>query len=858
MTETLSDMPPRESISFNAGDVSPVRMWKTNPLLRRKPSRRQKAGAVYSALGGGAAASDMFSYPRSLDCVVCHRLLGSQEAKWRTGMCNNCWDTTSKLCKMCNQTLPLKMLQWKTELCKTCYNGCEKECAICRIDLANGQLHWGTGICDKCYNQCERVCKLCQKPLEAGQLRWNSGLCDPCYNSCQKTCKICHLQIKVKQVRWNTGICNACYDDCQKTCTSCSASIPLGSMHYRTGLCDGCYDSRRKLCTKCNERLTIQNIQRGNGMCDNCFDANKKNSCKMCKKSLEEQPQHWGTGLCNSCYDDCQKDCKLCVVAIPFGQLHWASGLCDICYNGCEKECRRCKGRLPLGQVHWGTGLCDGCFDNSEKTCRNCKCRIAFGELNWGTGWCNACYDSNCAAEPRRGINMGVRAVIGAQLVFYLAPSLLQPNLFLQIKEKGYVPSAATVYAAVLTTASVVAMLLPAPLGLWAECQGERQVYVGVSLCAVFAAAILLTSPPAAILAMAWAVLNGPPAVRGVRAAYFAKHVPPEDLSWAGQMASSVGLIGGFLGPFGSMLAERWFGDGSDGAWCDGFTGSALFALASSMACTLALAVWLPGKSRRGPGSGMRKAEFFEECERCSKELHENEKKWSTALCDRCWDNYAGDNYSFKSFRWKLLLRWCSIASLLEFSMNAGILATFQPVVVNHFSWGSTTIASVTVMGTGLSVVISLAMTRFRLQPQWQTLAASLLYLLGVVIFTAQPLRQWRVIVGYLLGIKAQILFMSPFIAIFSTLIGSVRVTNKLTTVLCLAPPCGAALGTSVAPAFVAISDTPWFMTVTVPALVAVANIGLGWDLMEGDAKKLNWGRQWSRTSEISENAAES
>jgi len=362
---------------------------------------------------------------------------------------------------------------------------------------------------------------------------------------------------------------------------------------------------------------------------------------------------------------------------------------------------------------------------------------------------------------------------------------------------------------------------------------------VGLAL----SSAILLTSPPAPVLAVAWAVLNGPPNVRGVRAAYFAKHVPPEDLSWAGQMASSVGLIGGFLGPFGSMLAERVFGDGSDGAWWDGFTGSALFAVATSTVCAFVLAVCLPGKTGQGLTSDSRSDGSPEQCERCDRELTDSEQKFATALCDVCWDNYAGENYSFKNFRFNLLVRWCVIASLLEFSMNAGILATFQPVVVSHFSWGSTTIASVTVIGTGLSVVISLAMTHMRLQPQWQTLAASLLYFLGVAVFTAQPLRQWRVVLGYMFGIKAQILFMSPFIAKFSTLIGSVRVTNRLTTVLCLAPPCGAALGTSVAPAFVAVSDSPWFMLASVPALVAVVGIALQWRLIDGDSKKaLGWG----------------
>mmetsp|Transcript_63239 Transcript_63239/g.125033 ORF Transcript_63239/g.125033 Transcript_63239/m.125033 type:complete len:613 (-) Transcript_63239:20-1858(-) len=457
-----------------------------------------------------------------------------------------------------------------------------------------------------------------------------------------------------------------------------------------------------------------------------------------------------------------------------------------------------------------------------------------------GTGLCNICCDNTQAEDrPRREITSGVRAVIGAQFVFYLAPSMLQPSLFIQIKDKGYLPNPPTVYSAVLTTANIVAMLLPAPLGLWAEYLGERQVYVGVSLGACLSSALLMTSPPASVLAIAWAILNGPPSVRGIHAAYFAKHVAPEDLSWAGQMASSAGLIGGFLGPFVCMLAEGMLGDGSDGAWWDGLTGSALFAAAISMVCAFVLAACLPGKTGRGLSHTSRDSVSLEQCERCSQELDEKERGYATALCDKCWDNYAGVEYSFKRFQLHLLVKWCIIAGLLEFSLNAGIVATFQPVVVTHFNWGSFAIASVTAMGTGLGVVISLAMTCLRLRPKWQTLAASLLYLLGLSIFTAQPLQPWRVILGYLLGIKAQVLFMSPFIAIFSSLIGPVRVTNALTTVLCLAPLVGAALGTSAAPAFMAVSNSPLFILVSLPAFVAVVVIGLEWDLMEGDIEKL-------------------
>ena len=70
---------------------------------------------------------------------------------------------------------------------------------------------------------------------------------------------------------------------------------------------------------------------------------------------------------------------------------------------------------------------------------------------------------------------------------------------------------------------------------------------------------------------------------------------------------------------------------------------------------------------------------------------------------------------------------------------------------------------------------------------------------------------------------------MAPFTAIFSHLIGGQRVTNSLTTLLCLAPLVGAALGTAVAPLCLRLADSPLFSLVALPAGIAVAVLVAVW-----------------------------
>jgi len=169
------------------------------------------------------------------------------------------------------------------------------------------------------------------------------------------------------------------------------------------------------------------------------------------------------------------------------------------------------------------------------------------------------------------------------------------------------------------------------------------------------------------------------------------------------------------------------------------------------------------------------------------------------------------------------------LAMLLESSVNAGVIAAFQPVVVRHFDWDSTEIATVNMAGAGLAVFISVCLAQMRLPERLQAAGAALIYLAAVLMFTLPPLEPWKAVVGLMLGLKAQILFMAPFTAMFSHAIGRTRVTNKLTTALCLAPLVGAAMGTAAAPWFVEQAGQWGFAWAAAPAALAICGGVAGW-----------------------------
>ncbi|CAE7151435.1 unnamed protein product, partial [Symbiodinium pilosum] len=266
--------------------------------------------------------------------------------------------------------------------------------------------------------------------------------------------------------------------------------------------------------------------------------------------------------------------------------------------------------------------------------------------------------------------------------------------------------------------------------------------------------------------------------------------------------------------------------------WMNGFTAASLFAASSCILSAVALHAWMqpPKKKQQNQEPVVRSTRSFNQCDRCQKTLEDRERSCAMALCDACYDSFGGDGLNFKRFARKVLVTFCIIAGLLEVSMNAAVIAAFQPIAVQQFGWGNDSIAAVNFAGAALSVVVSLSMAQLRLEERLQMSVAAGLYLLGVLIFAFPPLVEWRLVVGYMFGIKAQILFMAPFTAIFSRLIGNARVTNWLTTVLCLAPALGAAVGTACAPLFIdRAGSARAALLVALPALVADVVIAVGW-----------------------------
>ena len=179
----------------------------------------------------------------------------------------------------------------------------------------------------------------------------------------------------------------------------------------------------------------------------------------------------------------------------------------------------------------------------------------------------------------------GVKAIIMAQFVFYFAPSALLPSLYLYVRSANWGIDPSVMYSTTLTVASAVCMVTPVPFGAWADLRGEREVYIAVTLAAAGSGVILAMTPPAPLFASAWAALSMAPSLRGVRSAYLARNVAPEELSRCSQLASSAGLAGAIAGPTMAACTPRGR---------EGFEVCAMFAAISHAVAALALSSSLP------------------------------------------------------------------------------------------------------------------------------------------------------------------------------------------------------------------------------------------------------------------------
>jgi len=752
----------------------------------------------------GSAALEVVSLP---SCRLCKCSLGGHEMRWGTGLCNNCYSTVRKDCRLCHLRIPSRQLHWDSGVCSTCFHACDRNCRLCGHGIALRDLDFRIGLCNSCYRTCAKKCKMCQAELELGQLWWGTGLCDTCYGTWHVVCKMCKTKPQGWQKHWSTGLCDSCHDACAQACCSCKQDLPLGSLYWRLGLCDDCgrlkSSSPYGCTTQSSSLVAFSNFQRARsspsysgilegteGSCP--LNGGSQWACLLCKEDIHEKTAHWCTGLCDRCYTEAKKVCRSCRAPLHFGQRHWDIALCDTCHSACIQSCKTCKKTLSQKEQSWGFQFCDSCFDKCDKACSECKKKLDLRQLHWGTGVCDSCYDGKDQHDAV-GLSKGVWAAICAQFVFYMAPEMLKPSLFLQIKSAGYKPDAPRVYAWVQTIASVAAMVAPLPVGQLAECKGKRVVYCSICFAGIIAAVAFAASPPAAVFALAWATINLPPAaMRGVRQAFFANTVPIRELTRAGQLASSVGVIGGFVGPVTSALLA-----GTSNAFVSG----ACIAMVIFALCTISLWVCLP----RSAGS--------------ADELDNSPGAVCPQWTSDRYDSFGGENRKFRDY---VLVCFCTIATLLEVSLNAGVMSAFQPVVVEHFGWQSSAIAKVNSAGALLSIAISLVVAQLRPPECLQAMAAAGCYLAAVLAFLTPPLAEWRLVLGVMLGISAQIMLYAPLEAIFAQLIGRTRVTTQLATVLSLAPAVGTAFGTFLAPYCVAWAGSPAALVAATPAFVAV------------------------------------
>lgn len=395
-----------------------------------------------------------------------------------------------------------------------------------------------------------------------------------------------------------------------------------------------------------------------------------------------------------------------------------------------------------------------------------------------------------------------VRVVVSAQFIFYVASGTLKPLLYLRCREMPRWGPAPAAFAAAFTTAGVLEMVGPLLSVVAAERWGQKVVYVS-GTCAGAAAAIAMAAAPPApeglwVFCAGWGVLNAVPAmVRGVRSAFLARTLHSRDLQTWSQHATSVGLIGGLLGPVVALLSELAL-TGSE--WVSPFVASAVVSAGThagtcaGLAATMrndAAAVGLSPRAAGHAGGGREK--------------------------DPAAAGHAG-------YVRRALFLFSAAAAFFNFSLSAGPVCGLQPLAVERFGWRTSRIALVYLLSSVASTVISLTsgLLTKRITPMSQATFAGFLFVLSATLFTFPPIAEWRVIAAPIIGLKATVLFMSAWSTSFAHLVGKQSITVRLSTVLTISPQVGGALGMAASPWLLPHAGTWVYAASALPAAAAL------------------------------------
>eukprot|EP00930_Biecheleria_cincta_P082636 TRINITY_DN7233_c0_g1_i1.p1 TRINITY_DN7233_c0_g1~~TRINITY_DN7233_c0_g1_i1.p1 ORF type:complete len:594 (+),score=70.74 TRINITY_DN7233_c0_g1_i1:88-1869(+) len=193
-----------------------------------------------------------------------------------------------------------------------------------------------------------------------------------------------------------------------------------------------------------------------------------------------------------------------------------------------------------------------------------------------------------------------LKVLIVGQMIFYMTPGLLLPQLFVEVQSMTSPADAPGVYSRMMSLQCVLGFVTPLLAQLWMDrregrscvfcafppanlpSQGVREVYIAVTFSAAASALAMtmgLSSP--ALLGICWAVLRMPPeALRSVRGKVIADLLRPQEQNEVSQLCTFAGLLGGAIGPF---LAATLTNLGS------GFRFSACLACVAQMSCCIGM-----------------------------------------------------------------------------------------------------------------------------------------------------------------------------------------------------------------------------------------------------------------------------
>ena len=92
-------------------------------------------------------------YSVGVYCHVCKYMLTKDEATYRTGYCNACWDIQPPKCNHCSKALSPAEFRFGKLCCNPCWDKVSTTlCKSCSRGLTPTELAYKTGLCNNCYN----------------------------------------------------------------------------------------------------------------------------------------------------------------------------------------------------------------------------------------------------------------------------------------------------------------------------------------------------------------------------------------------------------------------------------------------------------------------------------------------------------------------------------------------------------------------------------------------------------------------------------------------------------------------------------------------------------------------------------